>query len=723
MRTSSRWTLGLFALFMSACGGVSAHVDHPEASGPPAVDAENEQEIRRVVVRMDPTDPERVAWRDALVEYLARDSGALITRGDYDAVVAQLAELTSLMTPAELERGQVPEAVEPLANFIIEHGSPRGDEGRVMGAHLLLSALGRDVETHRDARAEIAAWGRAARSGISSPLERFGGLIRVWEQQDQIAASPEVLEMLARLYLEQRGAIASLFDPEAGSVRGRFSPMELRMAPLLMQRAPLDVAAVFLRHEDLEGAIEHVGQFSQTGEDGPLVVRLAEILSAARENTPRGADALGELAEGFSNARPEITAAICRLGARRFPEEARFALCLARAAAQGDRSSEAVSWYAEAVRLAPAERDVYTAALQQLAELMEAGAFESEIGQSRSLARSARSILVQYERRWPDAEPPIRRSQILLQLARAEMSAGHVAQAREQLEASLEAEDAAPAHMQLGLLLERVGEPTLAAQHYRAALDQTPSRTPPERAERALLTERLGDALRDADETQQARRMYRQALALWDALAEQMSGPRVAIAHVRRGVLLSGIGDTAASAQAFEAALAAHPSWREPYTAILAHLMVSEPNPELAQRVLNRARYQLHLDPRWKVYFILWVQSIVGRASAELEPELSALLGELAQTDGWAGRLAAFANQTLSYPELRERATNVGERVEADFYEGTRRLTGGDEAGARALFQQVMESGLVNFYEYGMSQEMLRRLPAANAATSSASNP
>ena len=53
------------------------------------------------------------------------------------------------------------------------------------------------------------------------------------------------------------------------------------------------------------------------------------------------------------------------------------------------------------------------------------------------------------------------------------------------------------------------------------------------------------------------------------------------------------------------------------------------------------------------------------------------------------------------------------ETLEAAFYEGTRRLGAGDVAGARELFQSVLESGMVSFYEYAMAQELLVALPSA----------
>lgn len=697
---------------LSACGGPRTGVSHAGADGLPAVTAETYHELLRQYWRLDPDDPTRIAWRDALIGHLASGSTAILERGEYRAVVEHLAQLALLLSPADIDAGRVPADIAPVARWVIEHGSPRGDEGRVMGAHLLLAAIGEDADAHRREREEVSAWGREARAGIANPLERYGSLIQVWEQHEQIAPSSEVLETLARLYLEQREALRRTFGPESQGTPRHLSLRQLQIAPLLVQRAPLDVAAVFLRHGQIEQAVDHVRRMEPTqASEGELLSRLAQILERARENNDGGAAALEELAGGFARARPQISAAICRVGVRRFHDDARFPLCLARVAIEGDRAAAATSWYAQAVRLAPEDRAIYDEALRQFAELMQAGVLDAEAGQSRAIAGHALEILDEHESRWPDHDAPVSREDILLQIGRAEMSAGNIPEAQERLEASLEAHESRGAHIQLGLLLERVGRGDEAAVHYRAALDLTEGRDREGAAERAELTERLGNAFRRAGQDQQARRMYRQALEQWERVLEGMSGSRRALGLVRRGVLLSRVGDGTRSNEAFEAALEAAPSWREPYASILAHLVVSEPNLELAQRVLRRAQFQLHLEPQWRVYFALWVQTIAGRASAEPEHEVGLLLRDLADGREWTNRLAAFGHQTLAYPELVEHAEGRGQRAEATFYQGTRQLAAGDVAGARQRFEEVLESGMVNFYEYTMAQELLDLLP------------
>ena len=697
----------LILLVLLGCGGPPVGPTTGQAAVAPRVDDETFHEVERAFWRMDPAEPARLAWRDALVEHLASRSQEVLRVGDYDEVVRHLASMTELLTPEDVASGRIPRPMEPLARWVIEHGSPRGDEGRVMGALVLLDAIAPDA-SHREEREQIAQWGREVRRRVDDPMERFGDLIQIWEQHEELSPSPDVLEALARLYVEQRDALLGAAGPEA---TGRLTFQQLRIAPLLMQRAPLDVAAVYLRHGDLAEAIEHVAHMGSTL---GVEARLLRVLRAAQRDDREGADALNELARGFVRARPNVTAAICRLGLRRHPRDASFPLCLARVAVETEEYADATGWYAEAVRLAPDERDVYDEALAQLEEIMQEGIFGADLRTSRSIGRHALAILEERARRFPSEPPSVSRDAILLAIGRAEMSAGNPAEARARLEASLAARDTRDAHLSLGLLLERTGAFDEAATHYRAALDRTPQQELGDLAERAELLEHLGDAFRGAGQAQQATRMYRQAYEAWEELAPSADRSRRGMVLARQGILRSRMGDDAAAMASFRRALEAAPGWREPYAAMLSHLVVARPDPELAEAVLRRAQYQLTLEPEWRVYFALWTIAVAGRASAEAPAEVRQLLEEMAAGEGWPARLASFGAGRLDYAGLRAAAATRGEQAEALFYEGTRLLATGDRAGAVERFREVVATGMVNFFEHQMAQELLAHLTAAD---------
>jgi len=148
------------------------------------------------------------------------------------------------------------------------------------------------------------------------------------------------------------------------------------------------------------------------------------------------------------------------------------------------------------------------------------------------------------------------------------------------------------------------------------------------------------------------------------------------------------------------------PGSREVYARILSHLVVADPDVTLANEVFVKAQRQLTLEPEWKVYFALWVVAIAGRAGGDAGTEAQAVLRSHASGQEWFARLAKFGMGELAYRELLGGAANVGQRTEAHFYQGTALLGSGDSAGAQRQFRLVLDSNMVNFYEFIMALEL-----------------
>ncbi len=225
--------------------------------------------------------------------------------------------------------------------------------------------------------------------------------------------------------------------------------------------------------------------------------------------------------------------------------------------------------------------------------------------------------------------------------------------------------------------------------------------------ERASYLEHLGDAFSASGDGDQAERMYRQALDLLDEVRGSLEGDDLADVEVSRGILLDHLGRGTDAIVAFRRAMEVAPADREVYARILSHLVVTSPNVDLANDVLVQAQRQLTLEPEWRVYFALWVEAIAARAGADPGDEARAVLRSHSAGDEWWAHLAQFGMGELPYDQLLARATSNGQRTEAHFYEGTRRLAVGDRAGAARQFRRVLDSNLVNFYEFIMALELI----------------
>lgn len=706
--------IALAAILASACGN-PARSGTRTALDVAAVDDETYEEVRRQYLVLAPDDPAREAVRGRLLEHLATRTDALLAEADYDAIVSHLADLTELLAPADLAEGsRIPQQMAPVARWVVEHGSRRGDEPRVLASLLLLSRIEPSDPAHLEEYQRVAEWGHTARWGGTPTLngdffDFAPALISVWEEHARLSPAPAVLDRLADLYVEMRNVVSGRSLEEGFAPGERISMPEMRMAQLLAERIPLDVAAVYLRVGDLSGAAERVGEL---GDRGGIEWRLRRLIEQAAGTGDEGAEALGELSGGFERARPDVSLALCRLGRRLHPDDARFPLCLARLSAALDDAAEATAWYAEAVSLAPSEREVYDEALGRLAQMIEGGLFgaEGEIGRIRMIGRHAESILEQRAARWPNEPSAVSSAELHYHLGRAEMHAGNAARAAEHLERSLATHRTREAVLELATLRSRTGDPVRAVALYREALDRLSQQGPEASLERGALLEQLGDALRASGDVAGARQAYAQALELIRPLAGEGDEARQALVRVRMGVLQRRVGQSESSGDEFRAALEAAPSWREPYAAILAHLVVSEPDPQLAEEVFRRALTGLALEHEWRVYFALWVQSIAARASQPISDDVTRTLSEQSDEPGWHGRLAAFAAGTLSYDELLAAADDAGQRCEAHFYAGTRELAQGDTSAAQAQFRAALDTGMVSYFEYAMAQELLGSL-------------
>ncbi len=665
---------------------------------PESITDDNAAEMRRLYVSLRPGQPARRVLRDRLLQHIDENTDSVLAAGDYARLVDHFGQMTSLLEPDDFGAA-LPSPMGRVATALVEAGSRRGDEARVLAALRVLRAI-EDRDELRQEYEEIVAWGRDARAQLSTGFERFTGLLQVWDEHARLSPAPEVLQTLAQLHIERRDAVLEAFRSGPETL--------LRMGPMttqVMRLAPLDVAAVYLRFGDVASAVTHLRALA---DGGPTTLQLLELLERAREEGEDAADALAELGEAYREARPQTGRGVCLAGLRRFPRDARFPTCLARLSADEGRFDDATAWYLAAIERTPEVRGLYDEALQRIDEFLAREVVQQDAAPARQLAHRAKQLLEERMRRFPGVAPLVPVGRIELLVGLAEMHAGNAEEAKAHLLASLESAESSQALVELGVLEERTGNAEQAVRHYRRALDLTPNDTLRDRLERANILEHLGDAFAAAGNAAQAERMYRQSLRVWDAVATQVGdGPGRARVALRRGILLDRLGQRQEALSAFRQAMTANPQARDIYAGILAHLVSSLPDLAFAQEVFRGSQRQLTLEPEWKVYFALWVKVVAARAGGSADEDVVAVLREQADGGGWSGKLARFGVGDLPYRELLSAAGNPGEETEAHFYEAARRLEAGDQEGARTLLQRVLQTHMVAFYEYAMARALL----------------
>lgn len=732
MRSSGRSSV-LVALILSLAGaplagslaGCGASQSAPRSAHD--VDDARFAEVRRRYLELDAADPQRLEVRAGLLAHLRTRSDAVLRGGDYDAIVAHLGQMTVLLAPRDFADGALPGELTPLAEHVALHGARRGDEPRVLAAELLLAALDREHAAEHLAEYErVSGWGREARAPaadeVMSIVEGGMGLVAVWEEHARLTPAPEVLTRLAALYLGLRDAI------RGSSVADGFRPprslgdmRHLEMAAMIMQRAPLEAAAVFLVQGDLEGAIAQLeDRGAQREERGPRerggdIARLRRVLEDARTHDSHGADALSQIANGYGEARPEVALGLCRLGLRRFAEDARFPLCLARASSSRGAVGDTADYYSLTLRLDPHDLEVHDEALETFASMISQGALNgADVGEVRTAGRVAHEIVALRATRFPNADPaPLDQPTLHLALARAELQSGHAEQARGEFEAAiaearrLSATPAAAieARRELALLELRSGEPAAARVTLEEALGLVSQGRSGDET-RARLEAVVGDTFRRQDDTSAATTRYRAALRLLEGL-EDARAESAASRAILRGTLLRRVGEHEASRRSFEEAITLAPS-PENAASILQQLVVETPDPELAELVFRRARVGSPIGHARKVYLALWVEAVRVMASAPPSEEGTRVLSAEAARGGWQARLAGLARGELDEQAALAAAEGGSERCEAHFYAAIRALRVGDRATAARALEASVQTGMLGRPEYAVAQELSR---------------
>jgi tetratricopeptide (TPR) repeat protein len=700
------WHLALIALLLCACAttGNLAKSASLRAAAPVSVVTEaSYPDAVRAFERMNPQTPERAALRERIAVYWLSRGDVAITADRFADVVSALAQISDLYAPNEWSNTALPGGLDRMARYLVAKGSPRGDEARVLSGLLILKLLHPEDSASTERYEKLVSWGFDARADMSGPLEPFEGLVEAWEEHARLTPTPEVLATLVRLYTQRRDALVRLFQSSEEQVPLSASVFQG------VQRTALNVAAVFLRHGDTASALTQVRALGQAG---GLEERLGQMLEATREDDNNGAGALLDLSRAYLEAgRPDVARALCIDGLRTRNDDARFPQCLARIAATENDFGGALAWYSDAIDLVPEERALYDEILEVLNGLIEQGTLGSNFSGTRALATRATEILKERMRRWPKSAPPVSPEELYAAIGALEMNSGNAKQAEAYFRDSLKSRPLTAACLQFGILLERTGRPREARDQYRAGLELLTGNSPDLDRQRAELLEHVGDSERVAGMRDDAAHSYDKALALWDTLLPAQKAKRSGAAQLRRGVLLGRLGRFDEAKAAFERAIDAAPTSRETYATILAFLVASAPDAAFAHEVFHTAQNQLGLEPEWKVYFALWLRMIAGRTGQALEGDVMQVFETPHDAEGWWAKLARFGSGKLNYDTLLEETTAVGERAEAYFYEGGRRLAQGDEAGARTMFSKVLETQMVNFYEFAMAQELLTTQP------------
>lgn len=653
---------------------------------------------------------ERALLQREMSAYLVKKGERALTDGRMDEAFSSFEELMGLYGVNELP-GALPVAAVPFVRRLERTVSRRGNEAKALSTLWFIKEVARDDKAKRE-YSRVATWGVTAREAIADNMERAEGLLAVWEEHARHVPAKDVVERVSSMHIQLRRDTSALLEGEL-KLDGNTPAEQLsesvgqyRVAAQMSRRAMFGLVGLRLANGDMAGAMRALDGFDTGRRDEKA---MAELLKQGVKGDVR---AWLTLAAAYRESLPHVTRGLCERGLARFGREPRFALCLAQWSAQSERLSLTAHWVLHAVNLAPDRPEIYDDSLRALRALISAQLFDSDPWVARSLVDTADVLLARRLKRWPNQSPAIAPEQFNYIVGVFEMNVGQPAAAEKRFRQSVAYQPSADAYLQLGRLLEGRGALDGAAEYFQKALKL--EGVPSEKAwvVKAEAAERLGDVHRQRGQMAESKKYYEQALSIWENLQKQSPDAEKTGILVSQGLLEDRLGNADKALAYFQRAINATSAGRDVYARVLSHLVASSDDPEhvrFAVKVFNRARKQRPIKAEWKVYFALWVSGVAALTSKPTPDDVMDVLKAYVGDPSWWGKLAAFGMGRITEGELLEGAQNVGQRTEALFYDGLKKIRAGDDAKARQKFQAVLKTGMINFFEYTLAKELLAR--------------
>lgn len=697
---------------------------------------QNEEEAERVRQQIDTladSDATRLGRRQALLEYYCTATEQALLRGHAEdgfqlfSRALQLFDAKELQDPSQpptqpkllaaaksidrafSRRGSHPEAV--VALMVQQTLSPM-DQAPVLRYQQLVEWLRGPGDSTQNA---VRSRGRSLAQLISDPPPTLASdlelayrqwpvpLIRkqlidhyVRESQGSEMLSPrDFLQSLSQTMRRRGGTSATAFklarlylrvsQPKEGLAEidklGKLSSEETRLADLL--RDTLASPNPQLTDEQLSSAIKLAIGLAQNPED------------------------------------IEVSLQVCRDVLSRAPHFVNAAVCIGELAAAMERKGLAVRAFERAKSLSPSDRTIWEKLgllyVERLSDLVS----EERTSEMEAALREIESYYGSMKQQFPETTPGLSMALALAEVGRGYFNSGSMSEAARYLRRSVEVMANAQALELLGMIHLRKGESADAVAMLEKARATHTSSAQFDPMNKEFYASRLGRLIGEAQDLGKegaGAETRKQSLRRFDQLlvSGKLPPERRAEAEIERGKLYYQQGEREQSLLSFRLAADHLPSAEESnknagqlYADAIAFL-VQRGELDLSLDIYHRALQSQSLGEPLKVYCSLWLSDLVQRAGQSPDPLATGFLQSV-QGGKWHADLARFASGTLSDSELLRRADTPGKQAEANFYLAQAALRRGNRAQATELWRKVVQSSMLGFFEYEMSNQYLRR--------------
>jgi tetratricopeptide (TPR) repeat protein len=686
-------------------------------------------------------------------ERLRRTPAILGNDDDFDRLQDSFREALDLYAPTSLWVAGGPvlatrerQLMTGAAKLLVAAYSPRGNELPVATALFVLHSLEPTNAEWSSRLDQLFSWldsglqfspGQQGPRRATTPTDILESVSVVWP-------TPEVLDRLAQLSFLRQNKVEGILRRPIGmgeGARGLLS--ELLIDTESLSAMSVATASNYLRCGQIAKAGQVAAQFAEKPGDDPefrqlvaaasgRVAKAADYLALARRFLPRNA-----LLNGTSSDRLDPLAALGVIGEglATYPNDGEMLVLASRVARMLSEPllslrylDEAIAAFAAKATGAETMRDLAAERLDLSFLRLKMHIDPDRMAQAEREAEQLRAELSQARKRFGATYFKLDDADIGYALAGGWVDAGQIDRAAPLLlSARRDGDPGVEVTRQLANLAIKRGDPQQAIALLRQAIDGRERSAPAEDTipyveGQAKLAFVLGNAYDVATNADEARKAWTVALRGWE---------RLMLEQIRRKNLLSSteatfevgrlyylIGRREEGLRKLDEAILQDEDRDQSYLDSIAFL-VQRGESDAALDIFRRAlaRPERSVSEYVKVYASLWILDLTRRSAKAPDPGALAYLRTIAvrkvvlrppRAAAWYAELARYATGSIDYPALLAKADTAGKRAEAYFYEAMRLLSNGQRDQAHDLWNKVVETKMLSFFEFEMASRYLR---------------
>ncbi len=704
----------IIAITIASCGGskrndstVSSKIV-ADATAPIDIPQSVSFEERKLWVKtlflMSYEHPQRRELRDLIAKSVVEEFNNTNEKKP-NAKLALFEEALRLHEPSDFSSSMVSMEIVPLAAWVAEYGSARGEEAVVLAALKYLTMAKNDSREYEERYLELLEWSSSVRTTIVDKIQRISSLIDLFTRMMELVPDTNVAHRLAELHLQRFSIIQSVFQEGMQGDYELSDPRQILLHGRSVQNMPTNIIHIFFLTGDIEPARKYLQEPAEKGNISTGYLELIDRISRKEELSDAYLALAGNLV--YFDQRAALRAYI--LAQKADPSNYRISMNIGLLFDEMDCSECATDFYIATVELHPSE-DVITKVISLINKSLERMHFAENVeGAKRVIARAEKLVDNALEE-YPEEETELRiaAASLLYTMGEIGFDDGRVEDAERLFAKSCKVVSNVPALIKLHdvyFLLNRF-ESAMSVLEKAEKIDLEGT----EGAEylKAMIFVKKGDVLSAMDQKPAATASYKRALEVLESGDELMeSSPSAA---VQKGFILHHLGEMDASQAAFRLAIRLNPDRSETYGTLLSFLVVENRLSD-AVEIYRLAYNQDRIKSMWKIYYSLWVEGLsirLGKGSSALAKGYL----ESVNGDSWQDRLAGYFVGKISLEELKTHAQNLGHRVESDYYGAIIALSQGKKEEAQKMLNAVIESNLLGFFEYKMAKTLLIELSA-----------